>query len=448
MRLMSFKSETYRVLIASPSDLIEERQVATEAINDWNAQHAAAESIVLLPVRWETHALPQAGIRPQQAINDQLVSKCDILVGMFWTKFGTDTAVAESGTAEEIDQFVAAGKPAMLYFSNRPIDPSKIDPDQQAKLRKFQQNTYQNALVGKFSNLGELRQILLRDLVQQVRSLKSKSDIRREEDVKAQKTRSEALESARRILENHLHAFRTPKVCVSLGPKLAYHKAATREELFSFVKLTASQNQIATSEQKYDPDVQMNALFRPVTVQRYQGGVYCFEEPRERDPWSRPDRRMSTAKFISFDEYGFVTSQIALCERTYYTRIYPGGGPGGETNCYYFWDVVLYLRHILSWAARFYQTFPPQTDLVLKVSLEELQAQPLKLASKIEAPHEVGLPEVTAEDLDCPSTSLDEQARPLIIEACYQLLWNVGGGEPPEKSQVGQSVSHLWDGRE
>jgi hypothetical protein len=28
------------VLIASPSDLPEERQVATEGINEWNAQHA------------------------------------------------------------------------------------------------------------------------------------------------------------------------------------------------------------------------------------------------------------------------------------------------------------------------------------------------------------------------------------------------------------------------
>ena len=41
---MSFKSQTYRVLIISPSDLAEERQAATEAVNDWNVQHAVAES--------------------------------------------------------------------------------------------------------------------------------------------------------------------------------------------------------------------------------------------------------------------------------------------------------------------------------------------------------------------------------------------------------------------
>jgi hypothetical protein len=107
---MSFRAETYRVLIASPSDLSEERQAATEAINEWNAQHAAAEAVVLLPVKWETHATPRSGVRPQAAISQQLVGGCDMLVGMFWTRLGTDTGVAESGTVEEIDQFVGAGK--------------------------------------------------------------------------------------------------------------------------------------------------------------------------------------------------------------------------------------------------------------------------------------------------------------------------------------------------
>jgi hypothetical protein len=89
---MSFKANTYRVLIASPSDLTEERQAATDAVNDWNALHALAESIVLLPVKWETHATPRSGVRPQQAINEQLVSSSDVLVGLFWTKLGTSTS--------------------------------------------------------------------------------------------------------------------------------------------------------------------------------------------------------------------------------------------------------------------------------------------------------------------------------------------------------------------
>jgi len=171
---MSFKSQTYRVLIASPSDLTEERQAATEAVNDWNVQHAAAESVVLLSVKWETHAKPQAGVGPQEAINRHLVRDCDILVGMFWTKIGTSTGVAESGTVEEIDQFVASARPALLYFSSRPIDPNKIDLKQHRKLRSFKDATYKKALTGGFSRVDELRQTLLRDLLSQVRELNAR----------------------------------------------------------------------------------------------------------------------------------------------------------------------------------------------------------------------------------------------------------------------------------
>jgi len=169
---MAFRTETYRVMIASPSDLAEERQAVTDAVNEWNAQHAAAEGAVLLPVKWETHATPQAGVRPQEAINQQLVANCDILLGMFWTKIGTSTGVAESGTVEEIDQCVEAGKPTMLYFSSRPIDPNKIDLKQHKKLKVFKADTYKKALVSNFSQVEELRQAVLRDLMNQVRKLK------------------------------------------------------------------------------------------------------------------------------------------------------------------------------------------------------------------------------------------------------------------------------------
>jgi hypothetical protein len=170
---MPIQTITYRVLIASPSDLTEERQAATDAINDWNAQHAAAEAVVLLPVKWETHATPQSGVRPQELINAQLVRNSDMLIGMFWTKIGTSTGVADSGTVEEIDQLVAAGKPAMLYLSNRPIEPSKIDLTQLGKLREFKEATYKTALVGSFNQVDELRQTILRDLMSQVRMLKA-----------------------------------------------------------------------------------------------------------------------------------------------------------------------------------------------------------------------------------------------------------------------------------
>jgi hypothetical protein len=141
---MPFDATVYRVLIASPSDLPEERQAATDACHEWNAQHAAAELTVLLPVRWETHAVPEAGRPTQDAVTDQIVRPADILVGMFWTKLGTPTRLAVSGTMEEIEYFINAKRPVILYESTRPIKPDAINMKQYTKLKKEKAKLYKN----------------------------------------------------------------------------------------------------------------------------------------------------------------------------------------------------------------------------------------------------------------------------------------------------------------
>jgi len=168
---VSFKAETNRVLIASPSDLPEERKAASDAVGDWNALHAAAEGVVLLPVMWETHSYPVMGMRPQEVINRQLVRDADILVALFKARIGTHTGVAQSGTVEEIDQFVEASKPAMLYWSTGPVDLSTIDVSQLDRLRDFKRSTYDHALTGNFASPDDLRYTLMRNLVLQVREL-------------------------------------------------------------------------------------------------------------------------------------------------------------------------------------------------------------------------------------------------------------------------------------
>ena len=224
---MSFTATTYRVLIASPSDLTEEREAATMAINDWNAQHAAAEGIVLLPVKWETHARPESGVRPQGAINAQIVQTCDILIGMFWTKLGTGAGVAESGTVEEINQFVEQQKPVLLYFSDRPTAPSGIDLKQLKKLKDFKDATYSQALVGSFHSVDELRTNLLRDLTGHVRTLPP---------VRKRSRRAEKLDKAQKVTElMRLHQqnditpeqFESYRVILGLRPQPAKSKSDT-----------------------------------------------------------------------------------------------------------------------------------------------------------------------------------------------------------------------------
>jgi hypothetical protein len=65
---------------------------------------------VIQLVRWKTDSAPAAGERQQAIINGQALDTSDILVGIFWSRFGSPTGVAESGTEEEIHRSVSLGR--------------------------------------------------------------------------------------------------------------------------------------------------------------------------------------------------------------------------------------------------------------------------------------------------------------------------------------------------
>ena len=183
---------------------------------------------MLLPVKWETHAFPQTGVRPQAAINEQLVADADILLGLFWTRLGTNTGVAESGTVEEIDQFVASGRPALLYFSSRPIDPSSVNVEQLGRLNEFKEATYRSALCGTFSTVDGLRQCIGRDLLRQVRAIRPKPRQRKTKiDVARELTEVLRLQKEANITPADFELFRDS----ILGPR-----QRTRAELADPVK--------------------------------------------------------------------------------------------------------------------------------------------------------------------------------------------------------------------
>jgi hypothetical protein len=77
---------------------------------------------------------------------------------------GSSTGVAISGTVEEIDRFAAAGKPAMIYFSERPVNPSTIDLTQLGNLRDFKSATYTVSLTGSFKSPDDLQHQLFKQL--------------------------------------------------------------------------------------------------------------------------------------------------------------------------------------------------------------------------------------------------------------------------------------------
>lgn len=168
---MPYEAKVFSILIASPSDVFEEREIAVRTIQEWNDLHSSNRQIVLLPMRWETHTSPEYGTRPQEVINRQIVDQADLLIGIFWTRLGSSTGVKDSGTLEEIERVATSSKPVMLYFSKKTKDPDDIDTDQLIKLREFKKKTYPNSLIETFNNQIEFKDKLSRQIEMQVRKM-------------------------------------------------------------------------------------------------------------------------------------------------------------------------------------------------------------------------------------------------------------------------------------
>lgn len=161
---MSYRATVFKVMIASPSDVLAERAAIRNALVEWNVIHADSRKIVLLPVGWETHSTPTMGDKPQNIINEQILGDCDLLVGVFWTRIGTATDAYASGTVEEIEEHVVAGKPAMLYFSNAPVLPDSVDHEQYSNLKAFRDSCKSRGLYETYANIEEFREKFFRQV--------------------------------------------------------------------------------------------------------------------------------------------------------------------------------------------------------------------------------------------------------------------------------------------
>jgi hypothetical protein len=168
---MAFNARVYRILIASPSDVVEERNQISKVIQEWNDLQSFDRKVVLLPLKWETHSSPELGKRPQDIINEEVVDYCDMAVGVFWTRIGSPTRTHKSGTIEEIERVGKSGKIVMLYFSKVKIEPDSIDLEQYQNLKDFKKKTYPNGLIENYTDIVDFRDKFAKQLEIKLRSI-------------------------------------------------------------------------------------------------------------------------------------------------------------------------------------------------------------------------------------------------------------------------------------
>jgi hypothetical protein len=138
------RTETvFSVFLASPNDVAGERDRIEDAISDWNRNWGKNLNLRLEVIRWEQDAYPGMAKDAQDVINQQIPDAYDLFVGIMWSRFGTPTGRAGSGTAEEFERAIAKRKEypddleIFFYFKDMPIPPSKVEPMQLQKVQEF-----------------------------------------------------------------------------------------------------------------------------------------------------------------------------------------------------------------------------------------------------------------------------------------------------------------------
>lgn len=160
---MSTSLHPIKVFVASPGDVAEERGRLPAIVERVNRRVARAAGLHLQLWRWEEDAVPGLG-EPQTLINPE-VDQADIVVLLLWSRLGTPTARAASGTVEELERaferWERTGRPRVLpYHCRRKLDPFTVDLDQLAGVKALVTQLQKKALLKTYTTVEELEQVL------------------------------------------------------------------------------------------------------------------------------------------------------------------------------------------------------------------------------------------------------------------------------------------------
>lgn len=148
-----------KLTFCGPSDVAKELTLARGVVDRWNLQHGEARGFWIKVQNWSTDCHPVLGDRPQALVNRQIIEEADILVAVFWSRFGTPTGVADSGTQEEIRLGVRQKKKVMVYFSDLEPLPPEAKVEQTEKVWDFRRELRSDGLCWSFASRGQFERL-------------------------------------------------------------------------------------------------------------------------------------------------------------------------------------------------------------------------------------------------------------------------------------------------
>jgi hypothetical protein len=165
---MPRQSTVLDIFLSSPSDLDAERDFVLAASQEWNLLHSRDTGCYINVITWEDTIVPALSGRPQQVVNEQVGDDYDVYLGMMWSKLGSPTGKAESGTVEEFDRALdryrrGEGIRLAMLFKTAPIPTSILNGAQFDGVITFKRRfAEEGGFYGEFETDDELRSVLNR----------------------------------------------------------------------------------------------------------------------------------------------------------------------------------------------------------------------------------------------------------------------------------------------
>lgn len=165
-----------RLIVVSPNDVSNERQLLDDVVNNINKEIASYLGLSIETFRWETDTYPGFHPAGPQGLIDELmkIENSDIVVGIFWKRFGTPTKDAGSGTEHELHKAYQAWVESnhkrpqiMVYFKEESYSPTNPEEAQQMqKVIDFRENFQkQGGLTWQFKSTLDFERLIRDHLI-------------------------------------------------------------------------------------------------------------------------------------------------------------------------------------------------------------------------------------------------------------------------------------------
>ena len=151
----------YDLLISCPGDATKAVDIIKEVVDEFNQNYSDTLGIGIRCRYWKDSAYAESGGKPQDLLNKQIVYPSDLAVAVFKNRFGSPTDKYGSGTEEEIEEMLSAGKQVFMFFDESLVKMSDVDRDEYDRVQKFKAKYEKDkGIYVPFTSYDEFRNVL------------------------------------------------------------------------------------------------------------------------------------------------------------------------------------------------------------------------------------------------------------------------------------------------